>query len=254
MLPRRYRQWIEDLPSGADDALVRSVISRIANWNEPTEQTQLVRYSQIRSYLRLRKPQWVGLVREPPGLIDRVAKARQESLESRDNLYVDVASVQAVMYGRESKHYERRVAFLQLVSGRRISEIHGELNCTRFFEHGDGLASNSLCKKRGDKQLHTFPLLPAITPTEFLEELAVLRRAIRHLPLSTVTAATNEYLKGINPEFTSHKLRGIYANILWTLDGMRAMKTAFIKRVLCLESLPVAIHYSSYVLADDYLS
>lgn len=243
MLPHKYQDMLRQLPSNASEGEVRETIERIVTHGDPADDTKLTRYSNLKKCLRSLNPEWVTFLDVPRKLIDSVKQARTDRLDNRYNIEIIPAVIEMILSFRKSEEPAHRVAFLQLVSGRRISEIFA----AKFRKHGDEVCSRSLSKKRTDK-LFIFPLLPIITSEEFIREVQALRRMASHMSLDALTRSVNRRLKDVQQNLHSHMMRGFYANLMWMISGQRRMKTAYIKKVLCLESQEVAINYSAYTL------
>ena len=151
-----------------------------------------------------------------------------------------------ILSWKSSTEVTQRLIYLQFTSGRRISEIYD----SEFRKNGDRISSKTLHKKRGNKAVCTFPLYPGVTPDEWLRLLRTSRRALFPTSLNALNKAVNRALRRVDNALTSHKLRGMYANLLWYFDGKRQIKTGFIRKLLCLESTEIAINYSAYIVPE----
>lgn len=242
-LAKRFLQKLEGLGKSPARTDVKRAIGQIVRDGSPTDGTKLVRYSQVKSYLKKNLPDFVSLVAVPVDLIDGVAADRAMKLKDRENIVVEKDWLDTIEGWRSSESIPELAAYLQLMSGRRISEIHS----AEFKAYGARIGSTELRKKRGNTSLCIFPLHPSTKAKDWLHLLEKFRSK-QNVSVNTLTTSVNRRLKKLDSILTSHKLRGVYANLMWRLSGRKQVQTGFIQDILCLESHDVAIHYSAYIV------
>jgi integrase len=241
VLAEAYIAMLSSLRRNSPESQVRSVIKRIQYHGGPTKETQVVRLSNIKKYFKKRFPDFARLVDFPPGLIRDVKRKRAAKLSERENFVV--TSDQLADLKRKDTTVEKAVWAL-LVSGRRVSELLE----SGFVEDGRTVRSKSLKKKRTAKE-ERFRLLPRVSVREWLAVVKEVRSIYNGIEVNSINRKINRYLKSaIRPDMSAHKLRGIYANLMWKASGRRQIKTGYIKKILNLESQEIAIHYSSFIL------
>lgn len=249
-LAKTYKKIIDNLPIRSRTSKVQNTIKEIIDSGNPKNNTKLVRYSNLKKYLQsINRKRWASLVKPPESLIDSVSEQNNDKLENRQNIHIDLGWVDKILEWENSGHYVHRIIFLQLTSGRRISEIIGS---TFTRENKRTLSSTNLNKKRDKEEKCIFPLFKEITTGKWLASLKKVRRQTNDLKVNTITKQVNSLLKAeFDQPLTSHKLRGIYANVMYHRDGKKQIKIGFIKQILCLDSTDVAIHYSAYTIKSN---
>jgi hypothetical protein len=241
---------INELPMFASQRDILSVFDRIVNCGGCTQATKLVRYSHIKAYLRQHRPEWMRFVRPPAALVDEVKMERLERRSEMDTIFISRSIVDTIFSWKNSDNYLRSIAWLQLASGRRISEI---IECS-FYEdirHCSRITSQNLKKKRQKVlDVDVFPIHCSSSAAEWMDILRRARKKLKGKMVNNITRIHNENLRKEFPydRITSHKLRGIYANVMWHESGQIQNQTGFIQDVLCLQSQDVAIHYANYIL------
>lgn len=239
---------------------VTRIVNQVASMNNPTDQTKVVRLSQIKRFLKEHEPKFVKAVHFPSKLIEKTMAESEERLANRPNFLISRQMLDTIVRNGEKAIEKTRrdwpalFAYLQLISGRRISELlHSE-----FFQNNskkNHVSSRNLSKKK-TSEICTFPLLWDMPVKTWLNNIKKIRTVITKQKLNTVNVRVNRYLKKIDPELSSHKMRGIYANIIYEEqqdgeNGEEAQnKIGLIKEVLCLENLKTAVHYGTYEFTD----
>lgn len=242
VLAQKYRSMLASLSRETPEATVRELVKKIRYYGGPTLETQVVRLSEVKKYFKTRFPDFVPLVEFPKDLIERVQSNRAKKLVDRENFTVTEEDL-AILQRRET--IVEKAAWALFVSGRRVSE----LSLSGFEEAGDRIMSRSLKKKR-KRSPQYFSLLPGVSPGEWLSIVSQVRAAYSGLEVNSINRKISRYLKSaVRADMSAHKLRGIYANLMWHASGRKQIKTGFIKKILNLESQEIAINYSSFIIA-----
>lgn len=238
-----FRQQLQQLPSNASRRQTRAMIQSIVNTGNPTDNTRIVRYSHVKQYLRDHKPGLERHVCVPQALVDRVVTQRENTQSNRRNIRIQQSWLDTILQWHKSDDMAKRYAYLQLVSGRRINEIHR----SRFKQRGQYISTRELSKKRDRSDECTFALFPGVAPGKWLSLLKRTRQFLGSTTLEAIAQRVNRTLRLLDTQLTSHKLRGMYATMMWEYSDRALEKTAFIRKALCLESQEVAIHYNAFL-------
>lgn len=244
-LAKRHLRRLDALSRDCTPEEALAALNFIVNDRTPKNSTKLVRYSLVKRYFKEHLPDVVGVVQVPVSLVRAVEEERERALDTRINIVIRRSWIDTILTWKESESVVEMAAYLQLVSGRRVSEIHS----TRFFALGQKIGTYDLRKKAPsvDRLLCRFPLYHT-TPGPWLGIMETMRSKLNGRSVSALTRAMNRRLGAVDPLLSTHKLRGMYANLMWHIDGEKQIKTGFIKEILCLESQNVAIHYSAFII------
>jgi hypothetical protein len=250
-LANKYiRQLDERLSTTSSESDIMETIRDIVSQGNPEKETMLVRYSNIRDYFKTRYMHFAySLCCPPEQLVSDVKVIRSQKLNKRDNIEVDARWIDTIETWDNSTDVYKWVALAQLRSGRRINEIVGstfELSPTEGY-----IECRNLSKKRYTRK-YKFPILGS-SPEEWLELIEDIRNELpSDYKVNTLTKLVNRRIQRIDPSLTSHKMRGLYAFVLWNRSGKKQNQTGFIKDVLCLDSQNVAMHYACYVSPNKF--
>jgi hypothetical protein len=244
-LPAKYRSILNRLSPAATEHETKLAIEQVVGANEPTIYTRLNRYTQVKSYLKANRPGLVSYLVVPPSLVQECLSKSRRSLQTRETFRVEQRHIDTVLSWRDDPSFEKTCAFLEMTSGRRISEI---LESHFRVETRKKLSSADLKKKRGNTERHSFTLLGGVFTEEWMSRLKYLRKNRPNESVATFTRKVNMKLRRFlnHSRLSSHKLRGIYANKLHDEQGRTQIQTGFIQSVLNLDSQDCAINYSHY--------
>jgi hypothetical protein len=246
MLANKYKRMIELMEENASSGDIKRMISHIENYDSPALGTKVVRLSQMKSYLKTTRPHWVKYIKFDPLDIDAYHQISRERLRERENFFVKKIWIRQILSWFNSDHLGRRICALQLISGRRISEILGS---TFVIVDNYTIGSRDLSKKRNNNALQMITLLQPYNSRDWMNLLSTTRACAAQFSSDRSRKRANRALRlDVDSGLTSHKLRGIYANLMWRLSGMHRIKTGYIQDVLNLESQEIAIFYSSFLL------
>ena len=246
-LAMKYSQQLDRLNQiSASRFAVSGSIKQIADNGDPKDSTRLVRLSEIKSYLKtIGRHEWVDLVQFPEGLVDRVNQERETRLSQRQNIIIPRWYLREFNGFANSDDAVELLIWVLYVSGRRISEIME----SQFSDVGINLIMTTSLKKKRSFSCDTFRIMHPYTASDWLDSVETVREHFKELSLNAVTRGVSRYLKQeFHHNLSTHKLRGIYANVMWIKDGSVQIKDGYIKQILCLESLDIAINYSSYII------
>jgi hypothetical protein len=261
-LAKKYKAMINELPRDVSMKRAKKTIQEIIDSGNPKDSTRVVRLSQLKSYLLSRRPGLATHIRFPMKLLDSVAKEREDRLTARNDVVIPrnfeeflLPTLGDIWNGKDFKKKENGkpttksvynlAAVAQLISGRRISEI---AKSTFTSKDGKAIESRNLSKKRNNLEC-VFQLDHGYKPSQWLAMIKAIQRFVEenNFLVGTLTTGVNRFLKkAIGPEWHSHALRGVYANSLFEKHGTSQNKVGFIKEALCLDSVDVAVHYSTY--------
>jgi hypothetical protein len=119
------------------------------------------------------------------------------------------------------------IIYLMITSGRRINEFHNKIIGESKEEPGSILFNIS---KRKVPTVGTFK--PAIDSDKWLEIYEVVQPFITDVSIETLTKRINKFLKTLEPTFTTHTLRKVYAYFCERRD--KSKRTKLVKRKDCL--------------------
>jgi len=228
---------------------MQEAISVIINSTE-NEETKLVRYSQIKTWLAKNGlTSFVELATPPPELVEAVIQIRTEKRENRNIFRIKKRWINEILSWKNSKNYAELAAWLQLTSGRRIREIYA----SEYEVIDNMIQTDHLCKKRRKiDAAYKFPLYKT-NRDEWIDRIMDLHDEIEEFEISLggFVRRVNRTLEKVDSRLSSHKLRGMYAYLMWVESGRKRNQTGFIKDILCLESQGIAIDYSNYLYDSE---
>jgi len=246
-LAGKYESMLRGLRKDASGDDVLCLVKKIASMGNPTIDTKLVRYSHMKTFFKHNRPAWVKFAQPPFDLVDAVKVRREKTLFNRRTLFVKRDDLDQILGWANERDAFKRLAFLQLTSGRRVSEL---IECD--FWGGPDKCSVTCAQLKKKRTIHggsSFPIHAHCSPSLWLRKLEDVRSDLNGKKMNTITKAYNKVLKSATiSKITSHKLRGMYANELWMQAGRVQNQTGFIQDVLCLEGQEVALHYANFVM------
>lgn len=125
--------------------------------------------------------------------------------------------------------------FLMITCGRRINEFHN-----KFEGEGGGFLIFRLSKNDG---LKTARVKPLVDVCRWVELYTQVKPFLELYSIETLTTRLNRFVKTIEPGFTTHSLRKIYADVCASLDKRRISKIKKIKECLHHENIASSAHY-----------
>jgi hypothetical protein len=241
----KHQKVLKSLPDDIDEETIRPFIDIIV-FSSSNPETRLVACSNLKKYLNGERPDLMRFHCIPPGLVEQVKVIRQEKLRRKPTKFVPRSVVRNLLaLERTESSHESKMCWLQVTSGRRISEIHhGD-----FEVHGDELVALSLSKKRESSGYWVIKLLDA-DPYEWLAVWLLTAEYRSARTLNNINGRCNALL-GSRFSLTSHNLRGIYACEMYSRSGMTRIKTGFIQDILHLDSQDVSMHYTTFTIVED---
>jgi len=240
-----HTKRLNQLPPDATPDKIEQTVKLIQLDGGPTPGTQVVRLSHIKRYfIENGRKHWVQYVDFPIALLDEVKADREDRLQNRTNMVITRAMINKLESLQSSEDAIELATWCLFASGRRFAEL---MEC-HFERHSRTIIKTRDLKKKRVQYLEGFSLLPGVNADDWLESVDCIRCAFGDITPNAVNRAISRYLKGLfGPRMSAHKLRGIYANLLWRHSGRYQIKTGFIKKALNLESQDIAINYSSYI-------
>ena len=223
----------------------RAIVDEILQKDNVTAGTYSSNHSLVKSHLVEKGIDWRRYMEKPYEVNRQLKKERTRYLEDKENIHIDRTWVDVILKWENSCNIHELCAFLQLTSGRRISEI-----CESYIvKYNENLGSCELKKKRGDCSMFEFPAYN-IDVDEWIDIYTDVQEDINlfDYKTSTITRGVNRRLKGVHPCLSSHKLRGMYANLVWQASGRKMNQSGYIQKVLCLKDQNVALHYCAYII------
>lgn len=245
-LSAKHQMMLTKLSGVAPKDAVLRLIEKVATDGDPTPGTQLVRYSNIKKAFKdMGHRHWVDLVKPPRSLITKVHANAKHRLENKSNFVITQTVLARLRKLRLGDTREEHLLYLQFQSGRRTHEL-----LTSKFWLEDGMVKTTELNKKRAPEICTIKIMD-MTGRAWLQALEAVQGQIEGENPASVHRAMNRRLKELFPDMedmSTHKLRGIYANVMWKRHGHSQIKTGYIKKVLCLDHQEVALHYSNYVI------
>ena len=250
-LPKRFQTKIDEISKDATDAEWLSTLTELVMSREPKPRTQVNRYSIIKQYIKEKHGKTFPTFRPPSKLIDEVLKKDLDTRTNKESFSVDKELLDAIDSVKGKDTYVDQIIDLMVSSGRRINEIvDREITYKRVPKKTDMIRASHLSKQR-EKPKSAIIQLRGMTSTEFQRKLKHVRDATSEDSLTSVNAMVNRRLKKLDKRLTSsHKLRGIYALLLWHDSGRVTNLNGFIQKALNQSSADASLNYSNYILED----
>ncbi len=230
----------------APSTVIQRTIRYIQVDGNATPATQVVRLSHMKRFFKeTGRTDWIPLVEFPLELLEEVKAEREDKLRNRRNMVVTKDMLSKLHSLASSNSPVELATWCLFVSGRRFAEMMA----SQFERHTRTYIVTTDLKKKRVQQLESFALLPGVSSDDWLDAVTTVRNSFSDVTPNAVNRAVSRYLKLLfGPAMSAHKLRGIYANVLWHNSGGSQIKTGFIQKALNLESQDIAINYSSYIL------
>lgn len=225
------------MQSNPTDEEIITAVKEIANDNEPTERTISSRFSRVKGYLSQNysvSDKTLRELRPPSDLTDRILEDNARKRNDKKQISFSQQDVDNFIELKDSKSPFDLSIFLQIVSGRRISELFD--NDIRISKKDPSTVMMHLNKTgSGKKKFESFSLLPdaELTNKEFKELVLKLRSSVAGMSLNDFNKRVNRSLKKYHTDLTSHNLRSIYANYMYEkYNKDNQILTGFISKVL----------------------
>ena len=119
----------------------------------PTNKTILTRYSKVKAFLRdeygndLSEAE-IKLVKPPADIVNAVLNADSKLKESKTNIKFSQELINQILSYKDSNNIYELFIFLQLISGRRVSEIKEFSNQIKLFKNNENKIKMKLNKKK----------------------------------------------------------------------------------------------------------
>lgn len=244
-IQRKLDQALEKNYSNAD---MKQLVHDLAASGEALPRTRLGRYTAMKKYLDGKHDVEVA---PPRALVDEVVVMDDEARSERENLVVDEELNETLhqLLLKSHNNYVDNIIRLMLASGRRINEIvEPEHPVKKLPRNKTTVKFSSLSKQKTPKSARVE--LYQMTPTEFIKVLKKVRDVVQGDATSSITKAVNRRLKKINKKLTSHKLRGIYALMMYESSDKKQNRNGYIQKILHHDTPEASLNYVSYRLAE----
>ena len=201
-----------------EEALLEFV-KELANSNEPADRTITTRYSQFKKHIRELhtgySDDFLRKVAPPKELTMKVIEKNKEKRNDKRLIEFDQDIVDKLYSWSKDESPLKRMAFLQFVSGRRVSETFDNEIGTNPRKN-DKSVKMKLDKKNGDNKdkFFTFELIKdaPVTNKEWKKMLTDTRKALVGVEPAVYNQRVNKILKrDLRSDLSSHDLRSMYA-------------------------------------------
>ena len=162
-------------------------------------------------------PEFLMKVAPPKSLTASIIAKDKERVSSRTQVHFDKELIEKILDLRVSPNVLDNLAYLQFVSGRRISEIFdGEV---KSMARKNNKVKMKLSKKTDDA-FYPVQIMSDLTANDFRKELLSARKKITGMKLDDLTSRLNKRMKSIiRKDLSTHSLRGLYANWMWLTEN-----------------------------------
>lgn len=249
-LPKRFQQKVDSFASEKhSDEEWLEMLEQLVMSREPKIRTQVNRYSLLKLYLKEKHNKVVPNFKPNKELVDKVLQSDLETRTNKESFKVTPDIIKAFKSVEGKDNYIDQIIHLMLSSGRRINEIVSpDIQYKKVPKKPMMVRASHLSKQRDNKQSETFELR-GMNSTEFKRLLKHVRDATSNDTLVSVNAMVNRRLKKLDKKLvSSHKLRGIYALLLWHESGRKQNLNGFIQNALNQKSSDASLNYSNYIL------
>mgnify|MGYP003652692208 CR=1 FL=1 len=238
---------IEELNEFLNELIVKDPIN-------PTNKTILTRYSKVKAFLRdeygkeLTEAE-IKQIRPPADIVNAVLNSDSKLKESKTNIKFSQELINQILSYKDSNNIYELFIFLQLISGRRVSEIKEFSNQIKLFKNNENKIKMKLNKKKTDKY-DIIRLIPeTLTPAEFKKKVSKLRNIIEDIETADWTKRLNRKIKKLlNKEYTSHSIRGMYGTYMFSKYNKENLNiNAYLMNILNHNDIDSSISYSNYI-------
>ena len=194
-------------------------INELAYSNEPADRTITTRFSKFKRHIKETHPEYndefLRKVAPPRELTLSVIETNKERRNGKKLVSFDQDMVDKLYSWKDDPSPLKKMAFLQFVSGRRVSEtFDNELG--QIVRKNDKAVKMKLDKKSGDDKdkFFTFELIrdSPITNKEWKKMLLDTRKALVGVDAGVFNQRINKILKReLRDDVSSHDLRSMYA-------------------------------------------
>ena len=216
-------------------------ITELAYSNEPADRTITTRFSQFKKHVRELHPEYkddfLRKISPPRDLTLKVIETNKRKRNGKKLIEFDQGIVDKLYSWKEDDSPLKRMAFLQFVSGRRVSETFDNEIGTNPRKN-DKMVKMKLDKKSGDDRdkYFTFELVKdsPITNKEWKKMLTETRKALVGVDKSVYAQRVNKIIKrDLRNDLSSHDLRSMYAVYRFnTENDQKQNLTGFISKIL----------------------
>ena len=215
LIAKLHKYITEEKPE--EEALLE-FIKELANSNEPADRTITTRYSQIKKHVRELhtgySDEFLRKIAPPRELTMKVIENNKEKRNGKLLIEFDQAIVDKLYSWKKDESPLKRMAFLQFVSGRRVSETFDNEIGTNPRKNEKSVKMK-LDKKSGDNKdkFFTFDLIKdsPVTNKEWKKMLVETRKALVGVDKSVYNQRVNKILKrDLRSDLSSHDLRSMY--------------------------------------------
>ena len=238
LLSKLHSYIMEQKPK--EDELLK-FINELAYSNDPADRTITTRFSKFKKHIRELHPEYsddfLRKVAPPRELTLKVIETNKEKRNGKKLVEFDQDMVDKLYSWKDDPSPLKRMAFLQFVSGRRVSEtFDNELG--QIVRKNDKTVKMKLDKKSGDDKdkFFTFELIKnaPITNKEFRKMLLDTRKALVGVDKGVYNQRVNKILKrDLRDDISSHDLRSMYGVYRFTHENPEKQNlTGYIAKIL----------------------
>ena len=216
LLSKLHSYIIEEKPK--EEELLK-FINELAYSNEPADRTITTRFSKFKRHIKELHPEYsddfLRKVAPPRELTLKVIETNKEKRNGKKLVEFDQDMVDKLYSWKDDPSPLKRMAFLQFVSGRRVSETFDNEVGTNPRKN-DKVIKMKLDKKNGDDKdkFFSFELIKdaPITNKEWRKMVADTRKALVGVDKGVYNQRINKILKrDLRDDISSHDLRSMYA-------------------------------------------
>ena len=242
-----------------EEELLLEFVKELAGSNEPADRTITTRFSQIKKHIRELhtgySDEFLRKVAPPRELTMKVIENNKEKRNKKKLIEFDQDIVDKLYSWKENESPLKRMAFLQFVSGRRVSETFDN-EIGGLIRKNDKSVKMKLDKKNGDKdKFFTFDLIKdsPITNKEWRKLLIDTRKALVGVEPGVYNQRINKILKrDLRSDLSSHDLRSMYGVYRFnTENDQKQNLVGFISKILNHgDTSDSGIAYSNFSFVD----
>lgn len=216
LISKLHKYITDDKP---DEEALLEFVKELSNSNEPADRTITTRYSKFKKHIRETHPEYkddfLKKVAPPRELTMKVIENNKEKRNGKKLVEFDQDIVDKLYSWKTDESPLKRMAFLQFVSGRRVSETFDNEIGTNPRKN-DKMVKMKLDKKSGDDKdkFFTFELVKdsPITNKEWKKMLTETRKSLIGVDKSVYAQRVNKIIKrDLRNDLSSHDLRSMYA-------------------------------------------
>jgi integrase len=263
MIPKYLRKQIDTYITNKDfnPDYLKPFLHELALSKNAKSRTYVSRLSYFKTYIadtyndRVSR-NVIKTIKADDSIYEQINQENNEVRALKDNFVITNSLLNKLEALKDNTEYIPTILFCLYVSGRRTNEILlSKYKLTKIRGNkGKHMVRFAFLSKQKDKpQPADVQIHPIITPSQFYKRVEFIRKTFKTLNLTVndIAKQLDRYLKKhIQTDLSPHKLRGIYAMVMYELSEKKQNINGFITDVLNHQCTDTSLNYSNYIMKE----